>query len=85
LTAYEYGEEPPRWSLPALDEDGVEEEDDDSLDPDFPRESPEGASFFELQQYLSSLIEYAVDATIRARRKPRLFDADDDLPDKRHG
>jgi len=25
LTAYEYGEEPPRWSLPALDEDQDEE------------------------------------------------------------
>lgn len=84
LMAYENGEEPPRWSLPALDEDGIGEEDDDSLDPDFPREPREGASFFELQQYLSSLTEYAVDASIRARRKPKVVEADDDLPDKRH-
>jgi hypothetical protein len=59
--------------------------DDDSLDPDFPREPREGASFFELQQYLSSLTEYALDASIRARSKPKVVDADDDLPDKRHG
>src|ERR1700704_771929 len=74
LTAYEYGEEPPRWSLPALDEDSIEEEADDCLDPDFPREPREGASLFEVQQYLSSLTEYAVDASIRGRRKPQVVE-----------
>jgi hypothetical protein len=85
LTTYEYGEEPQRWSLPALDPDEDEKEDDDSLDPDFPREPREGASFFELRQYLSALNKYAADACIRARRKPKVVHADDDLPDKRHG
>jgi hypothetical protein len=83
LTAYEYGEEPPRWSLPALEED--KEEDDDSLDPDLPPEPPTGASFFEVQKYLSSLIEYTGEASRRARRKPRLVEADDGLTDEPHG
>jgi len=67
LTTYEYGEEPPRWSLPASDEEGDEEEDYDSLDPDLPPEPTAGAGFFEVQQYLSSLIEYTVENSSRAQ------------------
>jgi len=81
LTAYEYGEEPPRWSLPALDVED-EEEDSDPPDPDMPPEPRPDASFSEVQQYLSSLIEYAVGASNRARGKQRLVDSDEDRTDK---
>jgi len=81
LTAYEYGEEPPRWSLPALDVED-EEEDSDPPDPGMPPEPRPDASFSEVQQYLSSLIEYAVRASNRARGKPRLVDSDEDRTDK---
>jgi hypothetical protein len=80
LTAYEYGEEPPRWSLPALDVED-EEEDSDPPDPDMPPEPRPDASFSEVQQYLSSLIEYAVGASSRARAKPRLVDSDEGCTD----
>jgi len=82
LTAYEYGEEPPRWSLPALDEDQDEEEHSDPPDPDMPPEPRPDASFSEVQRYLSSLIEYAVGAASRARAKPRLVDSDKGCGDK---
>jgi hypothetical protein len=82
LTAYEYGEEPPRWSLPALDEDQDEDEDSDPPDPDMPPDPRPGASFFEVQQYLSSLIEYTLGASGRARGEPRLVDSDEYRTDK---
>lgn len=63
---------------------GVDEEGDKPLDPDFPWEPPEGASFFELQQYVCSQTEYTVDPSILARGKPKVVEADGDLPDKRH-
>jgi len=82
LTAYEYGEEPPRWSLPALDEDQDDEEDSDPPDPDMPPEPRPDASFSEVQRYLSSLIEYTLGAASRARAKPRLVGSDEGCADK---
>ena len=51
-------------------------------DPDLPPELRPDASFSEVQQYLSSLIEYAVGTASRARAKPRLVGSDEGCADK---
>jgi hypothetical protein len=79
LTAYESGQEPPWWSLPANSDGGADEADGtDSLDPELPLEPPAGASFFEVQRYLSGLIEYGLTASIQDRTGPQLVEYDED-------
>jgi hypothetical protein len=77
LAAYEHGEPPPRWSLPAIDFEAAIEEDDDR-DPDLPPEPPDNAGLFEVQRYVSQLIEYGLDASRRERKRPKLVERDDD-------
>jgi hypothetical protein len=70
LTAYEAGEEPPRW--PAASDYEI----DDPAEPDdwseLPQESAPGASLADIYDGIHKLTERTVRAALSARRKPRL-------------
>ena len=59
LATLDGGEAPPRWRLGQHE---PEDEDDEPIptDPDFPKEPGPGASFFEVQAYISKLIQYSL-------------------------
>jgi hypothetical protein len=69
LTAYEAGEEPPRWPVPSEDDsnDSAEGEDGEP-------ELPPGASLADIYDGIHQLTEYVVKANLRNRRRPRLVD-----------
>lgn len=82
LTAYENnGELPPGWSMPPVQSDDEDEFDDEPLNPDEPPEPPETLDFFEVQRYVSTLTEWALESSKRERGKPRLVESDDDGTD----
>jgi hypothetical protein len=61
LATLDGGEAPPRWRLGQREPDEPEDEDDEPIsDPDFPKEPGPGASFFEVQEYISKLIQYSL-------------------------
>lgn len=77
LVTYETGEAPQRWTLPALDSRDDPEAADDR-DADLPQEPGDNAILFELQRYVSELIEYGLDASMRERHRPHPVEHEND-------
>jgi hypothetical protein len=77
LTAFENGGElPPGWTMPSVSD---EDECDEPFDPEKPPpEPPEILDFFECEFYTSKLIQWAFEASKRARSRPHLVEGDDD-------
>lgn len=83
LTAYENGGElPPGWSMPPACSDDEDELDGAPFDPERPREPPETLELFDVERYVSKLIEWGLESTKRERRNPRLVESDDDDADE---
>jgi hypothetical protein len=81
LTVYENGgEPPPGWSMPP-----VRSEDDDPnepFDPDEPApEPPESMNVLEHQRYISKLINWGLEASMREQSRPHLVEHDDNDED----
>ena len=79
LTTYEYGEKPAARTAPAIDRE-TDLEDDRDRDPNLPPE-PDNIGLFEVQRYVSELIEYGLDASRRERGLPHSVERDDDDED----
>jgi len=77
LAAFENGGElPPGWTMPAASD---EDELDEPFDPDKPPpDPPDIFDLFESQRYFSKLIQWGLEASNRARSRPRIVDDDDE-------
>ena len=83
LTAYENdGELPPGWSMPPVRSDDYDEFNDTPFDPETSPEPPETLDFFEVQRYVSKLIEWGFESSKHERSKPRLVESNNDPEDE---
>lgn len=83
LVAHENGGElPPGWSMPPARSDDDDEFDVAAFDHETPPEPPETVDFFEIQRYVSMLIEWGFESSKYERSKPRLAESDDDGEDE---